>query len=37
MISVQALNAIAAGNSFNMENYDQLVEMWNGKFSHIFQ
>ena len=37
VLSVSAFNVTAAGNEFNMENYDQLVELSNGKFSHLFQ
>jgi hypothetical protein len=37
ILSVSALNVTAAGNNFDMENYNKLVELSNGKFSHLFQ
>lgn len=36
-LSVSAFNVTSAGNEFDMENYDKLVELSNGKFVHLFQ
>ena len=37
VLGVSALNVTRAGNEFDMNSYDQLVELSNGKFSHLFQ
>ena len=36
-LSVSAFNVTAAGNNFDMDNYDKLVELSNGQFAHLFQ
>jgi hypothetical protein len=37
VLSISAFNVTPAGNSFDMDNYDKLVELSNGKFAHLFQ
>ena len=34
--TIEAMRVTAAGNQFDMTNYDRAVELMNGKFSTLF-